>query len=285
MKTDTLISLIVSTYNRADALSVVLGACARQTDRHFEIVVADDGSTETTRSVIEEARRRMPGRVEHVWHPDDGFRLAAIRNRAIAEARGEYLIFLDGDCVPQSDFVAQHRALAARGMLVTGSRILMGRSLTRAVVENRVSLYDRSLAFWFGQKIKGELNKFLPLLAKSRRWPGRVEEGFKWRGIKGCNMAAWANDVAAINGFDESYEGWGHEDADFVVRLHNAGIRRKKGFMATEVLHLWHEEAPRDRADANRQRVFQRLSDRRITAQTGLAQMLVESGADTDLAA
>ncbi|TDV39058.1 glycosyl transferase family 2 [Paraburkholderia caballeronis] len=224
----------------------------------------------------------MPIHLEHVWHPDDGFRLAEIRNKAIAEARGEYLIFLDGDCVPQPDFVAQHRALAERGTMVTGSRILIGRSLTHLVVKNKVSLYGRSLVFWLAQRIKGETNKLLPLFVKLPRWPRRPERSFKWRGIKGCNMAAWANDVAIVNGFDESYMGWGHEDADFVVRLHNAGIRRKKGFMATEVLHLWHEEAPRDRADRNRQRVLQCLSDRRIAAQTGLAQTLAKARSDAD---
>lgn len=277
---NTLISLIVSTYNWPAALAVVLTACSRQTDRRFEIIVADDGSTDATREVIESARHLLPVHLEHVWHPDDGFRAAAIRNKAIASARGEYLIFLDGDCVPQPDFIARHRALAERGAMVTGSRILLGRSLTQSVLNTSVSLFDRGLAFWLVQKMKGESNKFLPFLAKLPGWPGRVEEGFKWRGIKGCNMAAWAKDVAAIDGFDESYKGWGHEDADFVVRLHNAGIKRKKGFMATEVLHLWHEKASRDREDVNRKRVLQCLSDRRILAQTGLTQASAEVRAE-----
>lgn len=270
---NTLVSLIVSTYNRPDALSLVLAGCGRQTDPRFEVIVADDGSTDATRGVVEEMSANLRVPVEHVWHADEGFRLAAIRNKGIKRARGEYLIFLDGDCVPQPDFVARHRQLAQRGAMVTGSRILLGPELTAAAIGTRFDVAGASVAFWVRQRLRGQANKVLPLFVKLPDFPGRRVDGFKWRGIKGCNLAAWSADVATVNGFDESFTGWGHEDADFVARLHNAGVARKKGFMATEVLHLWHREQARDNENPNRQRVLQRLADGHVEAERGLAQM------------
>lgn len=273
MNEDFLVSLIVSTYNRPDALRAVLDGCARQTDHHFEVIVADDGSIDSTRSTVEHAAQRLPVPLEYVWHPDDGFRLAAIRNKGIAQAHGAYIVFLDGDCIPQADFVARHRALASTGSLVTGSRILLGPTLTAEVLDGRVDLTNCQARFWLRARWRGEANKILPLFVKLPDFAARRVNGFRWRGIKGCNFAVWADDLAKVNGFDESFVGWGHEDADLVVRLHNAGVARKNGFMATEVLHLWHRGQPRDREGDNRERVIARLADHLVEAQTGLAQL------------
>ena len=270
---DFLVSLVVSTYNRPDALSAVLDGCAAQTDRHFEVIVADDGSTGSTQAAVEQSAKRLPVPLEHVWHPDDGFRAAAIRNKGIVRARGDYIVFLDGDCVPQADFVARHRALASAGSLVTGSRILLGPALTAEVLERRIDLANCGAAFWLRARLRGEVNKILPLFVKLPDLAARRVDGFRWRGIKSCNLAVWAADLARVNGFDESFVGWGHEDADLVARLYNAGVARKNGFMSTEVLHLWHREQPRDREGGNRERVARRLEDHRIEAETGLAQL------------
>src|SRR5947209_4517663 len=110
-----LISLIVSTYNREDALAAVLLSLSEQSDRGFEVIVADDGSTPATAAVVEHWRARLPVPLRHVWQADCGFRAAEIRNRAILACRGEYCVFLDGDCLARTDFVAAHRRLAQHG--------------------------------------------------------------------------------------------------------------------------------------------------------------------------
>lgn len=270
--TDHLISLVVSTYNRPDALERVLAGCIAQYDPHYEIIVADDGSTEATRHVIEQLAQTTSTRIQHVWHADQGFRLAAIRNQGITQARGDYLIFLDGDCVPQHDFVMQHRRLAQAGRIVTGSRILLDEALTRAVLAQKISLPDQGAGFWLKQRLAGHANKIAPLFLKlpDRDW--RRLKQFKWRGIKGCNMSAWRRDLEQVNGFDESFVGWGHEDADLVVRLANRDVHRKLGAYATEIFHLWHREQARDRAGSNYERVQARLADGQIRAERGLAE-------------
>ncbi len=104
------------------------------------------------------------------------------------------------------------------------------------------------------------------------RWPdaGRASRRFSWRRIKSCNLGVWRRDLDTVNGFDESFLGWGHEDSDLVVRLFNAGIMRKDGAFATEVFHLWHREAQRDQESSNRKLVLARAADKTVLATRGL---------------
>ena len=125
MQQDPLISLVVTTYNRPDALNAVLAACFDQDAGNYEVIIADDGSTANTRELIESLQKTAPVPLKHVWQEDLGFRAAMARNRGTLAAAGEYIVFLDGDCIPQRNFVARHRQLARKGYLVSGSRVLM----------------------------------------------------------------------------------------------------------------------------------------------------------------
>jgi glycosyltransferase involved in cell wall biosynthesis len=265
------ISLVVTTYNRPDALAAVVEALFAQNDRNFEIIIADDGSKDSTREAIAQLQARSPVPLLHVWQEDLGFRAAMARNRGTLAASGEYIVFLDGDCVPQRDFVARHRQLARRGYLVSGSRILLSPEFTTRVLTERLDLQSLRPAAWLRLRAQGHVNKVLQLLA---RWPdaGRERKRFSWRRIKSCNLAVWRSDLDKVNGFDESFTGWGHEDSDLVVRLFNAGILRKDGAFATEVFHLWHREAQRDQESSNRGVVLERAANGTVRATQGLAE-------------
>ena len=199
-----MISILLATYNWPQALKLCLESLATQTDRQFEIIIADDGSTESTKHVIEvfQATNDIP--ITHLWQEDQGFRKTKILNQAIAAAHGSYLIFLDGDCIVQPDFVANHRALAQSGFLVTGSRVLLNEKFTQELLTWPSWNFARFSAKLLPKRLSGEINKYWPLKIKFGNGAWRDYKKFVWRRIKGCNMACWKSDAESINGFDET---------------------------------------------------------------------------------
>ncbi len=243
-------SIIITTYNWPAALEVVLLALNQQTEKNFEVIVADDGSTAATRELIEKFQKNCLFPLLHVWQEDQGFRAAKIRNKAAAKAKADYLIFIDGDCVPRKDFVAAHLKLKEAGYFVAGNRVLLSPSFTKLVCERKISLAEKNFGFWLIRKIKGDCNRAFSLLhLPGNHW--RKKNPHQWQGAKTCNLALYYNDFIAVNGFDERYEGWGYEDSDLVLRLIHSGISYKSGKFATTLLHLSHEKEPRDRESVN----------------------------------
>ena len=233
------ISVIVSTYNRPDALEMVLRSLEAQTCKDFEVVVADDGSREDTRLMLDRFGSQSPLKLKHVWQEDEGFRAASIRNQAVAASQGEYLVFLDGDCMVFPDFLAEHARLKEPNRFTTGNRLLLSRSFTEIVLDRQLPLHQWTFSQWIRARLKGQTNRLLPLL--------RLPLGFlrkltprKWYGVKTCNLGTWRQDFLDVNGFDESYQGWGYEDSDLVIRIMNKGVFRLEGRFAIPVIHLWH---------------------------------------------
>jgi glycosyltransferase involved in cell wall biosynthesis len=264
------ISVVVSTYNRLDALGACLRSLGRQTDRNFEIFVADDGSGPATRDAIGAWKAKLGVPLTHVWQEDRGFRLAEIRNRAIAASSGSYLVFLDGDCIALPGFVAAHRALAEPGLFVGGNRVLLSRGLTEEILANHLEPERWSLATWARHRARGNINRLLPLIslplgALRKRLPT------EWEGVRGGNFAFHRADLERVDGFETAFTGWGLEDSDIVIRMIRAGVRRKDGRFATGVLHLWHPEADRSRFAANKTQLAELITSDRVRAVSGLS--------------
>jgi glycosyltransferase involved in cell wall biosynthesis len=267
-----LISLIVTTYNRVDALAAVLAAVAHQADRGFEVVMADDGSGPETRAAIDCWRSRIGVPLSHVWQQDQGFRAAEIRNRAILASRGEYCIFLDGDCLVRPDFIARHRRLAEQGWFVTGNRVLLSPALSAAVLREGLRPELWTAREWVWQRLRGGVNR-LAAVSRLPLGPARKLAMRQWRGARSCNLAVWRSDLDRVDGFDASFSGWGREDSDLLIRLIHCGVRRKDGRFATGVIHLWHPEAERARLAANDALMDATLSSMRTRAQLGLSSL------------
>jgi len=265
-----LISVIVSTYNREDALDVALRALSRQSDRNFEIVVADDGSGPATARVVREWAAKTALPIKHAWHEDRGFRLSDIRNRGIRTSAGAYILFLDGDCIARRNFVATHRRLAEPGWFVTGTRILLSADLTDRILHQGLEPELWGLGRWLVPRARRRLNRFAPLL-ELRLGAMRKLSARRWRGARGSNMAFWRADLEKVDGFDSSFSGWGREDSDIFIRLIRAGVRRKDGRFASGVLHLWHPEADRGGLAENDRQLDEVLHSDRIAAKRGLS--------------
>ncbi len=254
-----LVSLVITTFNRSDALLLVLQGLMEQTDKAFEVIVADDGSTHEHVRALMGSEYCKALKVLHVWHPNIGFTASKIRNRGVAASNGDYIVLMDGDCVPEIDFVANHRTLAEKGFFVNGSRVLLSQRLTMLAMCGQVRLWGRSSGFWLLQRLRGHTNKFGGTL-RLPDWLLRIDRGKPWTRVRSCNFAVWKTDYTLVDGFDESFVGWGHEDADFALRLSHAGVVRKNGFWATEVFHLWHNEAARASESHNAAVVAQRAA-------------------------
>jgi len=268
------IAVIVTTYNRPDALRAVLNGYAAQTDRDFELLVADDGSTADTATLVREHAARSPMHIEHVWQEDRGFRAAAIRNRAAAHTNADYLIFTDGDCVPPRTFVARHRRLAEPGRYVAGNRVLLPRAFTERVLAERIPIHAWGALRWLAAWVRRDANRLLPLLTFSPNAIFRGAQPQRWYGVKTCNLGLWRDDLLRVNGLDETYEGWGLEDSDLVIRLLHAGVMHKSGRFFAPVFHLWHAEHDRSKLPANQARLEALLAGSDFLAEHGIARYL-----------
>jgi glycosyltransferase involved in cell wall biosynthesis len=273
-----LISVIVTTYNREDALDAVLRALAHQSDRNFEIVIADDGSRPDTARIVQSWKARLPLPLKHVRHEHRGFRGGEIRNRGIRASNGELCIFLDGDCLAKPDFIATHRRLHEPSWFVTGNRILLSRELSEAVLAQGLAPETWNFGAVLRERLRGGVNRLLPTLHLPLG-PLRKLKVTSWEGAQTCNLAVARADLDRIDGFDCAYTGWGLEDSDLVVRLLHAGVRRKDGRFATGVLHLWHPQNDRAQLPVNRARLDEVIDGTRVRALRGLSLV----GADEDV--
>jgi len=271
----SLISVIVTTYNREDALDAALRALARQSDRNFEIVIADDGSRAETARLVESWTSRLSMPLKYVRHEHRGFRGGEIRNRGICASAGELCIFLDGDCLARADFIAMHRHLYEPGWFVAGNRILLSRELTAAVLTQGLAAETWKFTALARGRLTGGVNRLMPALHLPLG-PLRKLYGRDWEGAKTCNLAVARGDLDRVDGFDSTYAGWGLEDSDLVVRLIHAGVRRKDGRFATGVIHLWHAQNDRSQLAANWKRLDETIGSSRIWALQGLSALRVD---------
>ena len=234
------ISVILSTYNAPGALEFALSGYATQTTRDFELVIADDGSTSETKELLRRVQASSGLRIRHVWQEDDGFRKSRILNRAIEAARGEYLIFSDGDCIPRADFVETHARLARPDRFLSGGRIdlqaRVGADLSLEDVAAGVIFRPDWLRAHDALTRTRDLNKLAPTPRAARlrdRWtPTRAT----WNGH---NASGWTRDLVAANGFDERMRYLG-QDRELGERLRNAGIRPVQVRHRALVAHIDH---------------------------------------------
>jgi glycosyltransferase involved in cell wall biosynthesis len=268
------IAVIVTTYNRTDALAAVLEGYLAQTDRDFEVLLADDGSTDETAQIIRQFQARATFPIRHVWQEDVGFRAAMVRNRALAETSADYVIFTDGDCVPPVDFVTRHRMLNEPGWFLSGNRLLLTQEFTAQVLREKLPIHLWRAGEWLRARMKGRIERILPLIRlPDARWLRKLAPR-RWKGAKTCNLSAYRRDLLQVNGLDESYTGWGLEDSDLVIRLIRAGVLSKSARFSAPVLHLWHKENDRSNLEENNRRLQEVLNVTHTRARKGVEQYL-----------
>jgi glycosyltransferase involved in cell wall biosynthesis len=244
---------------------LVLASVRGQRALPDEVVIADDGSRDETRRLIEHMRADLPIPVQHIWHEDTGFRLAAIRNKAIAAAQGEYVVQIDGDILLHPSFIEAHRRFARRGSWVQGSRALLEPPITeRLLAGDAVSLGPLTPQVKFRQNAI-----YAPLLTRLVKGPA---DGMQR--IRGAHMAFWRDDLLRVNGYDEDIVGWGREDSELATRLINAGVARRNFKFSAVCFHLWHPPANFDAVDRNHDVFLRTVRERRTRCARGVDQYL-----------
>ena len=235
----SMISVIVSTYNMPLWLEKTLMGYCQQDFQNFEIIVADDGSTDETAAVVQHFRKRMKQSIQHVWHPDDGFQKCKILNQAILAARGDYVLFSDGDCIPRSDFVATHFRQAAPGRFLSGGYYKLPMSISERIGEQEINTGQAFSLPWLWQHGLSKTPRNLRLQARgvvagvcNRMTTTRPT----WNGH---NASGWTDDIHFVNGFDERMR-YGGEDRELGERLENLRIRGKQIRYQAICVHLDH---------------------------------------------
>lgn len=266
---DLNLSLVITTYNWPIALNAVLRSVENQQHLPDEVIIADDGSSKETLHIIQQWQAKNSFKIIHIWQKDEGFQAAKIRNKAAAAASGDYLIFLDGDCILRPNFIKQHRRLASKGYFVAGNRALLSEQFTNEILNNNTPIECWPTAQFSAPQINRTWPlRYIPL------GPIRKFSPAKWKGAKTCNLALWKSDLIQVNGLDEAFIGWGYEDSDFVIRLLRAGIKHLNGRLATTVLHLWHSENDRTQEQENWAKLQDVLNGDKRVAEKGIDQYL-----------
>ncbi len=234
------ITVVIPTYEWPAALEVMLRALSEQKGSPFEVVVADDGSGEDTARVVERWRGRLD--LQHVWQPNEGFRKARILDLGALKARGDYLVFLDGDCIPRRDFMNAVRRAAFAGWFLSTKRIDLREPLSKRVVEEHLPVWRWSAAQWLVRAPRNVGRPGLIVPARDRRRPWREgQPDFTPPAAAYCFVGVFREDFERVNGYDARSEGYNDgEDQDLAIRLRRSGLRCGWPGPLSTLVHLWH---------------------------------------------
>ena len=259
------ISVIISTYNKPHFLEKVLTGYSFQTFSDFEIIIADDGSSNETQRIIEEFEYLIPQKIYHVWHEDNGFRKCKILNAAIVKSSNDYLVFSDGDCIPDSHFLETHSRLAQKDYFLSGGHFPITEK-----VSNLLTTEDIKSQICFSKKYllkKGQpIGKNYFKLVKNQFLARFLDQLTPTKAtFNGNNSSAWRSDIIKAGGFDERME-YGGLDCELGYRLNNNGIKSLQIRNRTTVLHLYHTRPYKNKDAVKKNRLIRKSTlEKKIT--------------------
>lgn len=268
------VSVIVSTYNQPAWLEKALWGYARQRYRDFELLIADDGSREETTALLRRVAAETGLRLVHVWHEDQGYRRSVVLNRAALAARGEYLIWSDGDCIPREDFVARHVALARPGHFVSGGALYLPLQTSQAITEADVHSGRAFRPGWLrahGYRPGRRMLRLVRSQTLAALFDRLTPTGATWNLN---NAATWRDAILQVNGMDNDMT-YGGADRALGERLTNLGLKAIQARHRLVMLHLDHKR-PYKTAESvrlNRENRARIRREQRVRAPQGIAEL------------
>lgn len=254
-------SLIITTYNWPEALELVLLSVVNQSVLPNEVIIADDGSGIATKELITKYQTNYSIPIIHVWHEDTGFKLAEIRNKAIAKSTSEYIIQIDGDIILHKHFIKNHLEMCEENTFLSGSRVWLNELVSKTAQENKNIHFN-----YFSKGIRNRLNTFYnPFLMKLFSFYNK-----KMMKVRGCNMSFWRQDLIAINGYNEDMTGWGREDSEICARLINLNKLKKHIKFGAVEYHQYHKLSSRSELNKNHEILTKTIDENLTFCQNGL---------------
>jgi len=229
------ISLIISYYKNIPNLKLILKALNRQSCKNFEVIISEDDNNPETIQFLKINRKNYSFQIRHIHQEEDlGFRKNMMLNKSIRLAKGETLVFIDGDCVPHKHFIKAYKTESGLGRILQGRRVMLGSIITNELLEKQQlkSLIYWNLLFTKSRKLKEALYLKYFSFAVDKK------------GLLGCNWGLKKDDIYKVNGFDEDYVNPGAgEDVDIEWRLKKAGLKTRLMKNKAIVYHLHHERS------------------------------------------
>jgi len=240
------ISVIVPTYNRPKALKLCLLSLASQSIMPYEILIADDGSTAETRDTVLEMQEKLKHAfpVKHIWHEDIGFRKPKILNETVRQSSGDYLIFIDGDCMAHRHFIRSHVVNSSPEAILSGKRVEIGKELTMLLLDRGTILNSFNLRLLWDAAMSRSRKVEEAIMIRNRYLRHMTHrDRITDDGVWGCNFSLYKNLFIGINGCDEDFLDGSIEDNDLGIRVLNQGkqIRSVRGLAI--IFHLWHDSS------------------------------------------
>lgn len=258
-------SLVTPTYNWPQALELLLLSILDQTVLPNEVIIADDGSKEETKQLIEKFQQKFPIPLVHIWHEDNGNQKPKIMNKAIAKAKYDYIVEIDGDIIMNKHFVEDHLTFAQKGVYLFGSRVNIQATILDKIFKNKTINFNY---FSEGIKKRGRTLRIPFLMNFAKAHEKRSDK------LRGCNMSFWREDFIKVNGFNESLVGWGIDDSEMIQRLHNIGIKGKRLKFAGLAYHIYHKEQSKSHIEINNLIEKETTEKKLTTIEKGINQYL-----------
>lgn len=240
-------SLIISVYKSIPELGFILDALKLQSFKEFEIIISDDGSGIKMKEYVEYRRKEFKIPFKHICQADEGFRKNKILNKSVLASETEYLIFIDGDCIPHPEFIKEHYFNRKENTVLCGKRVMLGRNisddLSPVMIKSRM-FFMNSFTF-FNDSLFGGYHKTRyaedSIYIKSKFLRKKILN--KTATLTGCNFSLHKENLLKINGFDENYTGPGiGEDSDIEYRLKLSGAELKSVRHIAIVYHIFHRQ-------------------------------------------
>jgi hypothetical protein len=230
-----------------------------------EIIIADDGSKEDTRRLLESYQENNVVPIKHIWQEDQGFRKSHILNKAIVSSNSDYIIQIDGDCIIHKDFVKDHVSKVEKGVFLYGSRVNIKKGSLSAIFENKIHQFS-----FLSRKIgKRTRNLRIPIL-RDRYKPSPL---FSTK-VRGCNISFWRKDFIEVNGYNEDIEGWGREDSELILRILNNGVQGKRLRYGGILYHIYHRQSSISNFEENDKIQQKTIQEKLVWCENGISKYL-----------